>query len=445
MHIAFIQPRYPWSRRVYLPNGILSMAARVRAAGHQTTIIDENVDDHIGACRDELRRVDVIGISILGPPYAPEALRVAATIRHAGFTQPIIFGGMFVNRLSAHDQQMLFAPIGNVITALPFDLPSPEETSSAPALESLPDHLKRAYFTHEWALYTSTGCIYACNFCAAENGVPERFRKRETFEDEVACLARLTRRYAGNRPNYDIYLSTLDGFQTPGEMEWCLYRAHRAFDIEGVQLSMRCLATSKCTVKAAAHDADLLSRWRGYGLTCVGLGVDGTDPAVWRRENKRHNNAQEIRQAFVALRVAGIQPEALMVIGFPSDSLRSLVVSGSACLAWSRQGIRVRPYLAKTHTVGTKGWAEDSLVSEFFLTHPEVLRELDYASCASPITHSNCRKRWMANVTYLSAVALLKMTSSHGCPTQPLLPTETITRPLRSFARAWNRLMPGDK
>ena len=445
MHVTLIQPRYPWGKHIYLPNGLLSIATQIHYSGSSAGIRDENIES-LADMRPELTRADCIGIGVVGAPYAPEALRVATTLRRQGYTQPIVFGGQFVNRLTAEEAGLLFGCVSNASTTLPIEMyRKAEDSSMMPALESLPEYMKRAYFTREWCLFTSQGCCFNCNFCAAEKGVKERFREREMWENETACLADLVRHYAGERPSYDVYLSSLDACQTPHEMDRALRTVFSNFRRAGVQLSMRCLATAKCTVMAMQHDTEVLKRWRGYGLNCLAIGVDGNDPAVWRRENKRHNTKSDIALALTAIQDAGIQPEALMIIGFPTDSPQAIIKGAQACLRFTYEGIRARPYLGKAHAPGTKGWKEDRSVVEKLLANPEAMRELDYGGLGSPLTHPNWRLRWLGNASYLSTVAVLKVISPYGCPTQPLLPTETIARPLRPFARIWNRLMPADK
>lgn len=443
MHITLIQPRYSWGAHIYLPNGLVSLASRIMKAGHTAIIFDENIDD-ITTMRSEFDRTDIIGIGIMGAPYAPEAIRVATALRKLGLRQPIVFGGEFVNRLNSEEYATLFSNIDDVIATLPIVLDSPESTSMAPALEMLSEHMQRAYFSREFCLYTSQGCIYGCKFCAADKQTHERFRDADVWESETRCLAKLAKKYTSNTPNSTAYISSLDACQNPKEMERMLQTVYRNFTEAGVTLTMRCLATAKCTVKASKSDPKMLERWREYGLQCISLGVDGDDPAVWARENKRHNTASDVRDGFNAIRASGIFPEATMVIGLPNDSARALVRGSLACLRLTHEGIRIRPYLGKAHAPGSEGWQKDHVVRQFLLTHPDALRELDYGSLGSPLTHKNERQRRAANIVYLATVMTLKTISFYGCPTQPLMPTVTIARTLRPFARAWNRMMPAD-
>lgn len=443
MHIILIQPAYPWGKHIYLPNGLISMAARIMQAGHSVTVIDENIESL--TVRRDLGSADYFGIGILGAPYAASALNVARALRRLGYQQPIVFGGEFVNRLTSEERSTLFADIDNWKASFPVPLQSADHVSMTPAIKALPEYMAREYFSREFCFFTSQGCAFNCNFCAADKGTPEHFRLPQVWGDETACIAKMVRRFAGPTTEFSIYLSTLDCCQTPKEMERVLETASRNFVQEGITLNVRALATAKCTAKIVEHDPEILRRWRNYGLTCLAIGVDGNDPAVWKRENKRHNTEQTVRDALDAILAADMLPEALMVVGFPGDSPRAILQGALACMKFTFEGIRARPYLGKANAPGSKGWKEDRSTTEYFLQHPQTLSELDYGSCGSPTTHQNRRQRWMSNGAYLATVAALKAFSPYGCPTQPLMPTATIARPLRPFARAWNRAMPGDK
>lgn len=66
------------------------------------------------------------------------------------------------------------------------------------SIEALPERYLRAYFSKEFCIFTSQGCAFDCHFCAAEKGRKEQFRDLLAFADEMRCLARMVRRYAGH-------------------------------------------------------------------------------------------------------------------------------------------------------------------------------------------------------------------------------------------------------
>jgi hypothetical protein len=293
-------------------------------------------------------------------------------------------------------------------------------------------------------LYTSDGCVFQCKFCAASKGRKERFRESTALKQDAEILARLTRKYAGAKPSYEIYLSTLDGFQNPKEMERTLQILSESFKNEGVTPKFRCLATSKFVYRAMQADMNLLERWRDYGLVCVGLGVDGSETA-WQRQNKLHNDQSEINACFEQLLAASIQPEALMVMGLPSDSIGDLLASARFCQHYASQGITVRPYLGKATVPGSDQWNKDPKgIVKMLLDHPELFVELDYSCLGSMVSHPSRGQRLMANLTYAVTCAILKLRRT-GCPTTPLFPTSSVPRLLRVLGRFWNNFVPGDR
>ena len=464
MYITLIQPRSPWGEHPYLPNGLLMVAARCVAFGHTYYIVDENLGDKLDdpKVRSQLLRSDIIGIGALGSPYIPEALRVGQTIRKLGYSQPIAIGGEVIMRLSSQQFSRIYGRLGDVcqITSdealnalfgssllhkIGGGTPTMFNTSMGPVINALSSRMRKAYFAKEWCLFTSQGCAYNCNFCAASKGRKEQFRSPEAFADEVEALVRVVKEIVGARAPYEVYCSSLDGCQTPKEMDRTLRTIAETCKRVGTFFPIRFLATATCTVTAVRHDPALLRRWRGYGLRCIGIGVDGDDPVVWSRENKRHNNSSVIAQSFELIEKAGIQPEAFMVVGFPGDNMRALYRGVRACFRFVAKGITPRPYLGKAHAPGGKGWADGGPAVEQFLDNPALFRELDYGGLASSATHSDSLQRWAANVAFFATTMALKVVSPTGCPTQPLMPTESTPRLLATLGRAWNRFMPQDR
>ena len=453
MRILLIQPRSPWGLHPYLPNGLLAVAARLRHAGNAYALVDENLGTRLDDLRRDVFAADAIGIGCLGSPYVTETRRVAAQLRGMGYTGLLLIGGEFVKRLDAVAFGRLFGSYGPVTPcgdeegleiALGVNAPSIFDLSMGPVIDELPSSMRRAYFGKEWCLFTSQGCVYRCHFCAASKGMIERFRDPGALEDEVASMARAVCDAAGPAPGYEVYCSTLDGFQTPDAMERTLEIVSRTTRANGVRLALRFLATARCTVTAEQKFPGIIRRFREHGLACVGIGVDGMDAATWRRENKRHNDVSVVARSLDLLSENGIQPEAFMVIGLPGDDWRAIVRGGLACIRFARHGIRPRPYLGKSGVPGSKAWEDAEPIVETLLARPRLFRELDYGGLGSPVTHPDARQRRMANAMFLATCLALKATAV-GCPTQPLLPSESARLPVRLLAQVWNRFTPQDR
>jgi radical SAM superfamily enzyme YgiQ (UPF0313 family) len=446
-----IQPQSPWGAHIYLPNGLLAVAARLQSAGLKWEILDENLGHKLDS--RHLQEATAIGIGCLGPPYVSEVLRIGQEIRMKEFTQPILIGGEFVKRLTPEQFTRLFGHLSPVIQAgeerdldrfAGLKFPSIFEISMGQVIRDLPHAMQEAYFKKEFCIFTSQGCAFNCNFCAASKAQKEQFRERAAFRDEMEAVAFFVRKFGGREPDYEVYCSTLDGFQNPDEMYRALLIVENAMKKFDVKLKLRFLATAKCTVRAEARNPGIIERFKEYGVTSVGIGVDGDDAAVWARENKRHNDHSVVSEAFDLLRDAGIQPEAFMVIGLPGDDTRAIVRGGVASVRFALHGIRPRPYLGKSGVPGSKAWEEDEALVEMLLGFPVLFREFEYAGLASRITHPDAYQRRVANAVFLATCLALKATKV-GCPTQPLLPTESVSRPRAALSRIWNRAMPMDR
>lgn len=454
--VHLIQPRHPDGARPYLPNGSLNLGARIRNTMHAThegvRFTDLNVTHRLP---DEIVYTDIVGISVLGTPYVPEVRQLVRRLRDHDCTQRVVIGGYGVKHLTPEQFARIFGGHGDVrrgVTpreivegfALPF-IDDEFETPMSRMLMRLPRDHWDAYFGNEWCLFVSNGCAYGCSFCAADKRQRERFRPTATIVQEVNTICAML--YQLGKTSTDIYLSSLDILQNPVEMETVLRATARRFAEYGIQPRFRGLATAKCLVKATRHDRAILRRWHDeFGVICIGIGVDGSAPDEWRAQKKQHNTQDEIDEALGAIRAADMTPEALMVIGFPESSVRTSLRSSLACLkiAARPEGIVVRPYLGKTGVPGSDAWNEGRIDVDRFLDRPELFRNFEYPMLGTPETHPDCRQRWAANAGFLAAVGALKLTR-RGCPTQPLLPTQSDSLPLRLTGRLWNRLMPGDR
>jgi hypothetical protein len=448
-----IQPRSPWGEHIYLPNGLLAVAARLEFAGIKWKLIDENLKQDLHDYRADLARADTVGIGCLGPPYVSEVIRVTREVRALGFNGHIMIGGELVKRLSQEQFDRIFAIDDQVMVAADEDalasyigqtIPSIFHLSIADTLTSLSDDMLQAYFRKEWCLFTSQGCIYNCNFCAATKRVKERFRSIDAIEDEAEALAWMVGRFAGTSPNYEVYCSTLDGFQTPERMSETLFTVSSVMESHGINLPLRFLATAKTIVSSESRFPGIARRFRKFGVGCVGIGVDGDDPAAWARENKRHNSRSTVSKAFSLLKHADIQPEAFMVIGLPQDNFRAVIKSSLACFRFAFKGIRPRPYLGKSGVPGSAAWGTDEKLTEMLLSNPVLFREFEYAGLGSRVTHPDPWQRRITNTAFMATCLGLRATRL-GCTTQPLLPSESGPALMQLLAHAWNSRMPQDR
>lgn len=458
-NVLLLQPRSAWGNHVYLVNGLLATATRLSIAGFNYVIRDLNIDKDIQ--QEEIANADIIGISILGSPYIPRALRLAKKLRNRGYSNRIFFGGPILENISKEDWRKLFQANGlENVTAIQYevdlkielgllkDLPSRYDISMSKAIEELPEYMQRAYFEKEFCIFTSDGCIFNCTFCGAHKNQKEAFRDTAKFRDEMATIAQMVLKYAGPKPEYEIYLSTLDGLQTAETMERTLGIIYEEFNKVGVVAPLRFLATSKYTSIAMKSDPNILKRWYKLGVSCIGIGVDGDDEETWNELRKNHNDRDEIRHALVGIQDAGMIPEAFMIFGGPNEKPEATDKAINACKNLSRQGVKVRPYFMKLRTPkqSSKGTPEDAkFIIDPFLDNLDLFYHLEYAMLGSKLTNPDPVQRKRVSDAFLDIIDWLDRNNPFGCPTQPLLPTEDGDWLDKDYAYEWNRNMPMDR
>lgn len=418
---------------------MLNFASRLIVAGVDVRLVDLNLD--------ELSMADIIWaqticISVLGTPYIPSAIRLVEELRTRGFTGKILVGGQGVERfnqaafdrlfsqnaIQAHEQMDLQAIFGA-------ELPTLQEVSMVPALKLLCEERRALYLSQEFPLYLSQGCRFSCNFCAAAKDRPERYRLKEAFEGELNYIISELIRIDVYR--LEVYISNLDAFQNPVQLERMLEMIHDRCKRSGIEVHVRCLSTMAMFAFAARKDPELPARLKSYGLRIIAFGADGGDKRVWARMGKRHNSLKTLEEAVKSAQAAGYQVEILMVIGFRDDDALAMYRALRLSLYWAKRGCILRPYLGKP-PIDHMEWEE----LKQYVESPDLIVNLDYAAFGSRSTHPNGRQRLMVNATYLAVMAAL---TPFGLNTTfPILPLEG-SRVRRALAHTVNRFMPADR
>jgi hypothetical protein len=453
VRIALFNPRYPYGKsRTYLCGGLMNLGSRLLTAGMEVSFTDLNHATF--ESREDLDHADTIGFTVLGPPYIPEVVRNIEELRAIGYCQPIIVGGEGVARLQEIDFKAWFG-CNNGVRQVKNDgdlaeafgvqigmkpIPSAFETSMVRMLTRLSREQLARYLRREFSLFMSNGCMFNCNFCEAAKGQPEKYRTVASLEDEIDFITRYLA--SVGHPFLDAYVSNLDMFQNPEQLEERFAVVHRICEERGIVPRLRGLATSKCTVVSCREDSDLPRRLRHHGLQTVGFGADGASELTWRRENKRHNSIREIEEAIRMMSGAGISTELLMVLGFQGSKAREIFASLELSFRLALHGVVNRPYLAKSQTPGNGHWTDGDPQVERFRNDASLLKRLDYAMLGSGETHPKRTERWLANAAYLTLIGTL---APFGlCLTRPLVPVPARGY-FRKIAQAINRRMPVDR
>jgi len=443
MSVLLIQPAHPHrGDQVYLPGGLMNLAGRLIESGLQVRVLDLNFDD-LRSHRALVRASDRVGITAVGKPYIPGIISLTRSLRAMGYERPIMVGGPAVERMEPLVFRRLFADErvwqsindNDLMSVLNQTIATRYVCGMEQALAQLPERRRKAYLTREFGLWLSDGCTQSCNFCDANKGVPEHYRDFDAFLTEVTYICDELQRWGHD--TLEVYLSNLDAFQSAEKLERYLKALYGVASDRGITVKARCLATTAYFNKMYRRDSARLARLQACGLRIIGFGVDGADPDVWARENKRHNTVAGVKKALQTCLDEGITVEMLMVIGFNQDGPRALASSILSSLRWTHRGVILRPYLAKPIV---QEMSQGEVVP--FLRDPRKLRSLDYAALASRVTHPRRAQRWMVNATYLSLIALLTPVGRNT--TFPILPEEG-NRLRRRLTRLVNRYMPFDR
>lgn len=398
-----VQPRHVYAAsdrtalgHVYFPYSAFMIAARLRLAGVDVAVIDENLSSKMEEDRP-------IGLACIGAPYvAPIMERLKHTVRadrafvggqgSRGFERDEfaqLFGSQTINGSNNDELQ------GSGIASSP--IPEQECSSIDRELIELSDEQFKLYFSREAPLYLSQGCRYSCTFCAAQRSDPSNgIRVREVYRS-MSPLARELKIIAerssalGMTENH-FYLSNLDLFQNPKELNQFLdVISEVRGEFPKHKFVFRGLATTSAFMLAHRRHPDLIRRFVGLGLRQLGFGIDGATPDVWRAIRKPHSESTCLEAVATAAEDYSIIPEALMVFGHEGhDSEKSLALAvDTVRMLGERYGAVPRPHVAKGLVPGNDGWRSHSYKSDraFLMENPWAFQFLDFTCLPTDLTH----------------------------------------------------------
>ncbi len=451
--VVLVDLRYPYGKsKIYMSGSLYATAARLMAIGHTVEIVDLNIDSlQDNRVKRLFRSAHVIGVSVIGSPYIPSAIKFAKMISSDYPLVRLIFGGQVIESLYREEFATLFAGtnaiqiihdsdlVGVLLDRVSDNLPSAFTVPFCHVWQQMGDKRLRLYLENEFTLVVAQGCIYKCAFCAAKKGQREILVESANFREDLLFLCAAAKRFGLTK--LECYATSLDLFQNPLEIQERLWVLAEVQKETGVQIKVRCLSCMGSFLKAHVKIPDLESLLRCAGLWCIGFGVDGTDEAVWRAEHKTQNHLNDVKLCLDLCQKMSVRAEILMVLGFQEDTRQTLWKnvknSFRYCTTW--RNTVIRPYLAKRFVPGNEGWKTEQAEVEATIVKPNRFYDLDFCAFGSPLTHPRRLHRWMCNLAYFTIVTSL---SPFGkCPTSPLLPQGN-----NSFlARFANRHMPFDR
>jgi hypothetical protein len=453
--IVLVDLQYPYGKKkAYMSGSLCDLTARLLSLEHLVTIIDLNIDD-LSESRtlSMLRSADLIGVSVIGSPYIPSAIKFGRFLKHLCPKTPVLLGGQVIQCLSPEQFRELFEGtnaiqmkddqgLADQLECSVHDLPVSLSVPFAPVWQQMGPERLRKYLQSEFALVIGQGCKYNCNFCAAPKAQRERRVVLTSFRQDLIFLAQQARSFG--LAQLECYASSLDFFQNPGAIEGYLHMLAQVRSETGIVFRLRVLSCLGSFLNACDQIPDFDSLLHRSGLWCIGFGSDGMDENVWREENKAHNHFEDVRRCIIACQNMQVQPELLMVAGFEEDGFISSAKNlwYSAWYSFRYGTTIIRPYLAKPFIPGNEGWETETPRVQQTIAESDNFFNLDFCAFGSRLTHPRTLHRWMCNLTYLAIIVAL--TPFDRCTTSPLFP-QAAQGFRGQLAKMINRLMPFDR
>ncbi|OGE77781.1 MAG: hypothetical protein A2751_01865 [Candidatus Doudnabacteria bacterium RIFCSPHIGHO2_01_FULL_46_14] len=452
LNIVLVTLRYPYGKSQTFMNGSLCSAASVLvAAGHKVEVIDLNLDDE-DQLQDKFAATDFIGVSLVGAPFIPSSLEFIDRMKRLVPKTPILLGGQVIERLSEREFAAIYGEravqvknktdLAKALGCSPSDLPEWSEAPMLPVWQTMGDKRLRQYLSTEFTLVISQGCVFQCVFCAARKAMKEQHVHISIFESDMHYLA--AKAFEFGISELSCYTSSLDFFQNPFTVKQHLEILAKITRDTGIRFKVRCLSCVSSFLRAERAVPGLETILRNAGLYCIGFGVDGTEE-IWKVQKKTHNAEDDVPMCLATCHKMGIRTEILIVMGYQEDNLATLsklfLNTLRYVFTWPK-GVDIRPYLNKEVVPGNEGWNRGNGRIAKLLANPSLFYNLDFAACASRLTHPRVGHRHMVNVFYLAIIAVFKLIGR--CPNNPLFPQggKGLGPTLAKLA---NRLMPFDR
>jgi len=455
--ILLVNLAYPHGKpQAFLPGGLLNLGSRLLTRGITVGLKDLNFHEVTLA---ECQNYAAVGITLIGSAMIPQAYKVFRHLKAEGYSGRLLLGGPLVATLTDEDVADLTKELPGVecirtdvdlMGVFGPGLMAKQAVNMVPMLEKLatedPTLLIR-YLSNEFCLYTSSGCVYKCAFCAApenghnQQGARERYRAIEPMEAEIRWICSFLAEHTEVK-TLRMYLSNLDAFQTFPQLIAVLETVNRVCAEFGMKPLMRCLATPHFVFINLKKGPEVGQMVRSLGLYEAGIGVDGLGPKYWKATNKVQNKMPEVLQAMLLLKEADIICELLMVQGGRVDTFWMMFRSYLFCVWYACKGFTTRTYMAK-EPPGSQFWRElHHAERQRYWQDPVLFKMLDFAMNAGELTHPNWWKRVTSNLFFNLTVRTLQPFGR--CTTYPLhaLPLDPKKRPQ---VEAYNSRIPFDK
>ena len=344
--VLLINPTITAKRHARFPLALLQIADSI-APRHQARILDGNIDREFVATAARIVRdeaIDAVGVTVMGGPQLPQALRVCAAIRAQAASLPIMWGGYFptifpeaalaeecvdfairaqggatsgelLDALESRDREKLpriaglsWKDAGRIVhnAERPFASARPARPLSFELLDDPRIYLGHTCLGRRTAGYQAAiGCRFRCTFC----GVATMFRGKTALPDAARLDQDLT--YLSRTLGADsIQFYDHNFFDREVDMQPLLEVLARH------RLPWWCYARSDALVNMSGRSWEKV---RQSGLRMAYIGAESPSDAMLH-EIRKGTSADQTLEAVKVCRANGVIPELSFMLAPPQDS-----------------------------------------------------------------------------------------------------------------------------
>ncbi len=191
------------------------------------------------------------------------------------------------------------------------DLP---DLSKAPIPRVTPSYLKRFAYKHYGTIDCGRGCPFNCSFCTIINVQGRKMRMREA----AAIQAAVRENY--HKAGIDFYFFTDDNMARNKNWAAIFDAMAELREKEGlpVQFMMQ-VDTLSYKIK------DFVEKAKAGGCSQVFIGMESVNPKNLEAAGKNQNHADDYKNLIGAWRGAGVTTHVGYIIGFPNDTVDSVL------------------------------------------------------------------------------------------------------------------------
>lgn len=423
-----IQPRHSYAPEtgqwpIYTNTSLWTIWSILDAKWIDITLHDENFK------KVSSLQSNIVGINLLWAPYIPVAIETIQRLKKQFWDElTFILWWQVLTQKQSKTWKVLWLDDGqfqkvfwkNVYNGMkPWVLESLlniknisdwHNISLIPMYEKLSDSEFKEYFSREISFYVSQWCKFDCEFCGAVKNQKEQYRDEEILYSDLCYItSRLQRLW---KKSLSIYMSNLDVFQSPRQLEWF---ADMVLQIKtnnpDFSFSIRGLAGTKSFIDLDKNNPQILEKLVSAWFNNVWYGVDGMWPDIWKWIKKTQNNQKEILDSIrLSKEKYNITPELLMVFWHIwVDTETSLQNAYSFVEAMvDTYGAVPRPHVAKPFIPGSDWWKNHEFQDKIklLIENPHLFQSLDFTALASKVTHTDLSFRNLVNHYYLEMCKL---------------------------------------